>query len=121
MLEIPPHTKTDLEYLLVDLCRDEKLPLPVMNAIVEGYEVDAHWRGTVVIAELDSWSFHRTRGAFERDHERDLYLKLAGYEVLRLTWRQLTRERAQVTRTLRALLGSGRTPRAPGPGAPARA
>ena len=42
MLEIPPHTKTDLEYLLVDLCRDEKLPLPVMNAIVEGYEVDAH-------------------------------------------------------------------------------
>ena len=117
MLEIPPHTKTDLEDLLVDLCRDEKLPLPVMNAIVEGYEVDAHWRGTVVIVELDSWSFHRTRGAFERDHERDLYLKLAGYEVLRLTWRQLTRERAQVTRTLRALLGSGRTPRAPGPGA----
>jgi very-short-patch-repair endonuclease len=119
--EVPPNTKSDLEHLLVYLCRHEKLPLPAMNAIVEGYEVDAHWPGTIVIVELDSWSFHRTRRAFERDHERDLYLKLADYEVLRLTWRQLTRERAEVTRTLRALLGSGRTPRAPGPGARARA
>ena len=118
--EVPPHTRSDLERCLLILCRDEDLPLPVMNAIVEGYEVDAHWPGTGVIVELDSWEFHRTRGAFERDHERDL--KFVRYEVLRLTWRQLARDRATVTpRTLRALLGSGRTPRAPDRGAHARA
>ena len=103
------------------LCRDEDLPLPVMNAIVEGYEVDAHWPGTKVVVELDSWGFHRTRGAFERDHERDLRLRLAGYTVVRLTWRQVTHERAEVKATLRALLDGSRTLQALDPGAPARA
>jgi very-short-patch-repair endonuclease len=76
--------------------------------MVEGYEVDAHWPGTNLIVELDSWSFHRTRGAFERDHARDLRLKLAEYEVLRLTWRQLTAERSEVATTIRARVGSSR-------------
>ena len=120
-LEEPPHTKSDLERMFLDLCREADLPTPIMNGYVEGYEVDAHWPGTNLIVELDSWTFHRTRGAFERDHARDLALKLAEYIVLRLTWRQLRNDREEVTTTLRAHLDSGRTPRAPGRGALARA
>jgi hypothetical protein len=115
------HTKSDLELLFVELCEESQLPPPAMNAIVEGYEVDAHWPGTDLIVELDSWAFHRTRGAFERDHGRDLRLRLAGYDPIRLTWRQLTAERAEVATTLRARLDSARTPRARGRGALARA
>jgi hypothetical protein len=119
--DVPPHSKSDLELMLVDLCREAGLPAPVLNGWIEGYEVDAHWPGTNVIVELDSWEFHRTRGAFERDHARDLKLKLADYRVIRLTWRQLTAEREQVARSLRALLGSARRRPAPGPDARARA
>jgi hypothetical protein len=41
--------------------------LPAIKVMVEGEEVDAHWPGTILIVELDSWEWHRTRGAFERD------------------------------------------------------
>ena len=101
------HTREEMERLLIDVCRDGGVPLPVFNSSVEGYEVDAHWPGTLVIAELDSWAFHRTRAAFERDRARDLRLKLAGYTVVRITWRQLTEDPAAVARTLLTLL-SGR-------------
>jgi very-short-patch-repair endonuclease len=105
--------------MFVDLCEAEGLPAPVLNGWIEGFEVDAQWPGTKLIVELDSWGFHRTRGAFERDHARDL--KLARYKVLRLTYRQLRDQAVEVARTLRALLGSARTRPALGPGALARA
>jgi very-short-patch-repair endonuclease len=120
-LDTPPATRSDLERMFLDLCRDGGLPQPQVNVLVEGYEVDAHWPGANLIVELDSWGFHRTRRAFERDRARDMKLKLAGYTVLRLTWRQLTEDRDNVATTLRALLGSSRTHPAHGPDAPARA
>jgi len=41
---------------------------------------------------------------FERDRERDLKLKGAGYEVLRMTWRALQREPKTITTAIRNLL-----------------
>ena len=120
-LEEARYTKRDLERLLLEICRAADLPLPAFNVMVEGYEADAHWPGTLLIVELDSWEFHRTRAAFERDRARDLVLKRAGYTVVRITWRQLTERPHEVATTLRALLDSCRTPGAPGRGAPARA
>jgi predicted transcriptional regulator of viral defense system len=117
---VPPHTRSELERMFVDLCSDAGLPPPVVNAWIEDLEVDAHWPGTTLVVELDSWRFHRTRAAFERDRARDMKLDLADYAVLRLTHRQLTQDPGAVTQTLRARLGSARTLRAPGPGAPAR-
>jgi hypothetical protein len=120
-LEEGQHTKLELERLFLTVCREAGIPLPACNVWVEGYEVDAHWPGTSLIVELDSWKFHRTRAAFERDRARDLHLKLKEYNVLRITWRQLTERPREVIRTLRALLDSCRTPRALDPGEPARA
>jgi very-short-patch-repair endonuclease len=83
-------TKRELEARLFDLCREYRLPLPACNVLVEGYEVDAFWPAHRLVVELDSWEFHRTRRAFERDRERDTYLQAAGYRVIRITWRRLT-------------------------------
>ena len=75
-----------------------------MNTLVEGFEVDAYWPNHHLIVELDGYETHQTRKAFEPDRERDAVLLLAGYPVVRITWRQLTREPEKVVSRLRRLL-----------------
>ncbi len=71
---------------------------------MEGFEVDAYWPDHHLIVELDGYETHGTRQAFEGDRERDAALLLAGYRVVRITWRQLTREPETVVGRLRRLL-----------------
>lgn len=97
-------TRSELEALFLDLIRDASLPSPVANATVSGYEVDAYWPDANLIVELDSWAFHGDRGAFERDHEKFARLRLAGHEVLALTYRQVVDEAAWVADAMRRLL-----------------
>ena len=70
-----------------------------------GYEVDFHWPDARLIVETDGRTTHDNPFAFERDHQRDLELKLAGWEVIRITWRQLRDEPDRVTALLRTHLG----------------
>ena len=49
---------------------------------------------------------HSGRAAFEADRARDVKLKALGYDVIRLTWRQVTSRPAEVARTLRPLLNA---------------
>jgi hypothetical protein len=116
-LEEARHTKSDLERDLLDVCPEIGVPLPATNVMVEGEMVDAHWPGTTLIIELQSWEWHRTRQAFERDSAKAIKLEAAGYRVLPVTSRGL----ASLRRTLPALLDSSRTRPARGRGAPARA
>jgi very-short-patch-repair endonuclease len=99
-------TRSDLERDLIDLCRDHDLPLPLVNSLVAGHEVDALWPEARLIVELDSWKHHRDRAAFERDRIRDAELSLSGYRVIRVTWRRLRdhpeRVAALIRRSLRA-------------------
>jgi hypothetical protein len=81
----PPRVNSPWERDLLDLCADHGIPRPELNVMVEGFEVDALWSGPRVIAELDGYSFHRSRRAFVEDRRRDAKLQLAGYMVLRLT------------------------------------
>lgn len=99
-----PHTRRQLEALFFDFCRTQGLPLPACNVLVEGYEVDAFWPAFRLIVELDSWEFHRGRRAFERDRERDAVLQAAGYRVIRVTWRRLTQNPAEVAALLRGFM-----------------
>jgi very-short-patch-repair endonuclease len=99
-----PHTKRELEALFFDFCRAQGLPSAACNVLVEGYEVDAFWPANRLIAELDSWEFHRGRKAFERDRERDAVLQAAGYRVIRITWRRLTRNPEEVAALVRRLM-----------------
>jgi very-short-patch-repair endonuclease len=66
----------------------------------ERLEVDFCWPDRRLIVEADSWDFHKTRAAFERDRRRDLLLTAAGWTVLRITWRQLTTRPQEVIAAL---------------------
>jgi hypothetical protein len=98
-------TRSPLERVFLSFCRDHGLPLPAVNVLAAGFTVDALWPKQRLVVELDSYEFHgRSRGAFERDRARDAALQLAGYRVVRITWRRLTREPEAVAATIRALL-----------------
>jgi len=90
LLAEPAFTRSEAERRLVALLRAAKLPPPAFNHAIEGFEVDAVWRVERVVLESDSYEFHATRAAFERDRRRDALLTRAGYLVLRTTWLELT-------------------------------
>jgi very-short-patch-repair endonuclease/predicted transcriptional regulator of viral defense system len=104
-------TRSDLEQTLLGVCREGGLPRPAVNVAVAGFEVDALWKAQRLVVEVDSWEFHRGRQAFENDRARDAVLLLAGYRVVRVTWRMLRDQPAEVAGMLRRLLavrgGSG--------------
>jgi predicted transcriptional regulator of viral defense system len=108
-LEAPTPTKREFEERFLALCRMAGIPQPEVNAWValDGDEVQADflWRRERLVVETDGWDFHRTRQAFERDRRRDQRLVLAGFTVVRFTWRQLTDEPHGVATTIRELLG----------------
>jgi very-short-patch-repair endonuclease len=106
-LSTPEPTRSELERLFHRVCRLADLPLPQVNVLVEGYEVDALWPAPRFIVEVDSWEFHRTRAAFERDRSRDAALQVAGYRVVRVTYRRLIDDPAGVAATIRNLLDPG--------------
>ena len=100
----PPVTRSGLERLLVEICDRAQLPRPAMNLFVAGHEVDAAWLGRGLVVEVDSFEFHRTRAAFERDRRRDAALQRQGLRVLRITDRRLEDDPAGVAADVRALL-----------------
>lgn len=63
-----------------------------MNVAIGGYTVDFLWRPQRLVVELDSWTAHRGRQAFEDDRARDLYLHGRGYRVRRFSIAQIERQ-----------------------------
>jgi very-short-patch-repair endonuclease len=66
--------------------------------------VDFCWMDRRLIVETDGYRYHRGRAAFEDDRARDLRLHALGYEVLRLSHRQVFDESAEVAAVLHAAL-----------------
>lgn len=99
-------TRSELERRFLDLIRSASLPSPITNGLVSGYEVDFHWPDARLIVETEGRETHDNPFAFERDRQRDLDLKLGGWEVIRITWRQLKNEPTRIVALLRAKLGS---------------
>jgi predicted transcriptional regulator of viral defense system/very-short-patch-repair endonuclease len=97
-------TRSELERLFHRLCLLAGLLPPQVNVLVEGFEVDAFWPAHRFVVELDSFEFHKTRAAFERDRARDAALSVAGYRVVRITYRQLRDRPEGVAETVRSLL-----------------
>jgi very-short-patch-repair endonuclease len=99
-------TRSELEELMLDLCRRAGLPRPDVNRIVEGYEADFSWPEARLIVEIDGWSSHGTRHAFERDRVRDAEHTAAGWRVVRITRRRLLMEPEAVAAQLARLLAA---------------
>ena len=100
----PPFTRSELERRFLELIRRADLPLPVVNGLVEGHEVDFHWPAQRLVVETDGGAVHGHRLAFHQDRRRDLDLELAGWHVIRITWRQVVEEPERVATLLRRRL-----------------
>jgi hypothetical protein len=97
-------TRSDLEALFLQLCLDHHLPRPQVNHYDNGRELDFRWPAQHVVVETNGFAFHRTRTAFEDDHDKRLALEDAGWRVISLTWRQLTERPEQVIGHVRRAL-----------------
>jgi predicted transcriptional regulator of viral defense system len=100
------YTKSDLEELFLAFAEKWGLPRPETNVYVEGLEVDCVWREQRVVIEVDSWEFHRTRAAFERDREKSRILQAAGWRCVAVTHRQLEDAAGELARDVRRLLAT---------------
>jgi very-short-patch-repair endonuclease len=101
------HAGSELEQRFLRLCHRHRLPPPEVNATVDRYEADFLWRDERLIVETDGWAAHRGRIAFEEDRCRATALALLGYEVMRVTWRQVLEEPATVAAAIRVRLRAG--------------
>jgi very-short-patch-repair endonuclease len=106
--DAPAPTRSELERLFLRLCADHGLPEPEVNVPIGAHVVDFLWRAERLVAETDGSATHLTPVAFETDRARDVELAVAGFRVVRFTYRQVTREPAAVARRIRALLDLGR-------------
>jgi hypothetical protein len=82
-------TRSPLEDAFLELCDTYGIPRPLVNTVVEGYEVDFCWPEHRLIVETDGFEHHGTRAAFERDRAKDAQLTVRGWRVLRFTGPQL--------------------------------
>lgn len=78
-------TRSRLEEIILETCRDHELPLPGVNVPLLGYEVDFLWERERLVVEADGGD-HLTPRQRDRDNERDATLGRAGYLVRRYGW-----------------------------------
>ena len=104
----PDHTRSDPEADFLALCRRHRVPPPEVNVRVGPYVVDFLWPESRLVVEVDAYSTHGSRSVFESDRARDVQLRLRGYEVLRFTGPQISRDRREIASTLPTLLDTGR-------------
>ena len=105
-------TKSELEDRFLVFIDRHALPRPETNVWLQAadgwVEVDCLWRDARLVVELDGRAFHDAAGVFEADRARDRALIAAGWRVVRVTWRQLTREPAPLAADLHAAVGHRR-------------
>jgi very-short-patch-repair endonuclease len=96
-----------LERRLLTVLDANGLPRPHINRRSDDGELDATWHEQRLIVECDGFATHGTREAFERDRAKDRALHVAGWRVVRVTWRQLRDDGDVIARQLAALLKLG--------------
>ena len=103
-------TRSTIERRFLAMCRRNALPMPEVNVSIRvagrKLEPDFLWRNERLIVETDGRQYHDTASAFERDRRRDQRLQVAGWRVVRCTWRQVVDDPVELSHTLRALLAS---------------
>jgi very-short-patch-repair endonuclease len=99
-------TRSELERIFLSLLDAHDLPRPRINRNTDHGELDATWPEHQLSVEVDGFAAHGPRKAFEDDRARDRALVVAGWRVIRLTWRQLETDADTLGAQLSALLGA---------------
>jgi very-short-patch-repair endonuclease len=99
-------TRSDLERDFLLLCRRNDLPRPEVNVHVGPYLIDFLWSDQRLVVETDFYRYHRGKVAFQDDRDRDLDLRRRGYDVIRLSERQINETPDRVAQTLATTLSA---------------
>ncbi len=91
--EEPALTRSEAEERFLSIVRETGMDSPETNARIGHYEVDFLWSRHELAVEVDGFRDHASRSRFEGDRRKDAWLRAHGITVIRLTWRQITRER----------------------------
>jgi very-short-patch-repair endonuclease len=83
-----PPIRSEFERDFLSLIERAGLPKPLVNARLDGLEVDFYWPQHRLVVELDSRGYHASPRTFETDRLRDARLMRAGIRVLRITYRR---------------------------------
>lgn len=113
----PDLTRSEAERRCLQLLRTARLPRPHTNVAVGPYELDLFWPREGVAVEIDGRAHHASRPRFEGDRRKDAWLQARGIQVVRLTWRQITRDSVATAVQVGQILALAR---AGGGGAPPR-
>ena len=103
-------TESGLEEAFLALVRAAGLPAPRRQLSVDPGDgepmvrIDFAWPAQRLALETDSRRFHHTRTRFEADRRKDQRLTLAGWQVIRITDRQLAEDPARIVRLVARLL-----------------
>jgi very-short-patch-repair endonuclease len=99
-------TLSTLEAQFLKLLRAKGLPLPVTNRPAGGRRVDCRWPEFRLTIELDSYTFHNTRHAWEQDRRREREARARGDDFRRFTYGDVLEHPAAMLRELHALLST---------------
>jgi hypothetical protein len=81
-----PVTLSGLERRFLKLLRDHGLPSPVTNRVSGSVRVDCRWPEHALTVELDSYRYHHSRHAWERDRRREREARARGDDFRRYTY-----------------------------------
>jgi hypothetical protein len=99
-----PTTLSKMERKFLQLLKAHRFPPPQTNRHhAEGY-VDCRWPAHHVTVELDSYRFHATRKAWERDVRRPRAARRRGDEHRRYTWADVFEDDAEMLAELDEVL-----------------
>jgi very-short-patch-repair endonuclease len=93
-----------LEKRFIERLDEAWLPIPETNRPAGGRRVDCRWPDHKLTVELDSYTYHGSRHAWEQDRRREREAHARGDEFRRYTWGDVFEQPAQMMRELRQLL-----------------
>ncbi|HEX2125138.1 MAG TPA: hypothetical protein VHF45_01095 [Thermoleophilaceae bacterium] len=100
-------TLSKLERRFLALLRESGLELPRTNRPAGGRRVDCRWADRRLTVELDSYTYHRSRYAWEQDRRREREAYARGDEFRRYTYGDVFERPARMLAELRALIATG--------------
>jgi Transcriptional regulator, AbiEi antitoxin len=99
-----PVTLSELEARFLTLLAENGLPRPKTNRIASKRRVDCRWPTHRLTVELDSYTFHNTRHAWEQDRKREREAHARGDQHRRYTYGDVFEDPHQMLAELHALL-----------------
>jgi hypothetical protein len=85
-------TRSPLERTFLVLCERAGIPMPDVNVMVAGVDVDAVWRDRRLVVELDGEGNHSSWAQIQNDRSKELRLRAARFDVIRYGTRQVEEE-----------------------------